>query len=535
MSQANKKTSLPYTRVAIYVRLSDEDKDKKNNQDYSESIKNQLDLATSYAQKMGWLIVGVYSDDDYSGVTADDRPDFTRLISDCEAGKIDVVLCKNMSRFARNIAVSEEYLETKFLEWGVRFIGLTDHTDNFDYGQKKARQISGLTNQWYAEDISNNVRAVFKTKREKGDFIGSFAVYGYMKHPGNKNKLIIDQEAAEVVRLIFQLYLQGNGTAAIAQILNKKSVPNPSKYKEMKGVRYHNHFDKSKSGLWNKTSVKRILRDQTVIGNLVQYKKEKIHFKTKKSKNIPKADWVIVEGTHEPIIDRDTFYKVQELLDSRIRSSGHGQPHIFAGKVRCKDCGNTLSKFSNGKNVYLGCSLYRLERKECSKHNIRFDKLTNIIEGKIRIQINKILKERDQFLQKLLQGDEHADVLKHINNQIIKLNLALKDINDGLKSLYIDKSKGQLDEMLFLELKENFIAERKRLETQLEELNLKLTDKKKETDRLDYWLAVLERYSSFLQLDRKLVVELIDHIQVGEVQEDGTQEVIIYYNFSKVY
>ncbi len=534
MSQATKKMNLPYTRVAIYVRLSDEDKDKKSSHDPSESIKNQLDLATSYAQKMGWVIVGVYSDDDYSGVT-DDRPDFARLIGDCESGKVDVVLCKNMSRFARNIAVSEEYLETKFLEWGVRFIGLTDHTDNFDYSQKKARQISGLTNQWYAEDVSNNVRAAFKTKREKGDFIGSFASFGYMKDPNNKSKLVVDEDAAEVVRLIFQLYLQGNGTAAISQILNNRGIPNPSKYKEMQGINYHNHFDKTKSGLWNKTSVKRILRDQTVIGNLVQYKKEKIHFKTKKCKSIAKSDWIVVEGTHEPIIDKNTFYKVQELLDSKVRSSGHGQPHIFAGKVRCKDCGNTLSKFSNGKNVYLGCSLYRQKREECSKHTIRLDKLTTIIEGKIRYQVNKILKQRDLFLQKLLQGDEHGDVLKHIGKQISKINVSLKDINDGLKSLYIDKSKGQLEESLFLELKETFLNERKKLEKQLEEQNLKLADKKKEADRRDYWLSVLESYSSFLQLDRKLVVELIDHIQVGEVQEDGTQEVIIYYNFSKVY
>ncbi|MGF7186053.1 DNA invertase Pin-like site-specific DNA recombinase [Desulfitispora alkaliphila] len=532
----NKKyKSSKEVRVAIYVRLSDEDKDKRNRFDPSVSIKNQIVLATSFAEEKGWAVSKVFCDDDFSGVYEEEyRPQFKELLSECEKGLYDVVLCKSMSRFARNIEITERYIENKFVEWGVRFIGLTDNIDTYDLANKKSRQINSLVYQWYSESISNDIRSVFNTKRLNGEYIGSFAVYGYEKSKEDKNKLVIDRDAARVIKRIYELYLQGNGTAKIAQILNDEKVPNPAKYKELKGLGYKNPFDKIKSGLWNKTSVKRILKNQMYIGNMVQHVKEKIHFKTRKTRTVPQDEWIIVEGTHEPIIDKDTFHKVQQLLSSKVRSMGKGNPHIFAGKVRCLDCQSTLSKFSNGVHHYLGCSAYRTDKSQCSKHSIRLDKLTETVEDKIRKHIKRILEDRDQFVEKLMKSDGFKSNIRYYEEKLKKIQAQIAEVDNGFKSLYIDKSKGQLTEDLFEELKTNFVKEREKLKENLSLYQKKIEETKGLKDRRFYWYEKVEKYGDFLELNRRLVNELIDFIEVGEKQ-DGLQEIVVHYNFSKVY
>ena len=529
MSQANNPILNILIRVGIYARLSDEDKNKTSYTEKSESIKNQIALATKYAQERGWEMADVYSDDDWSGLDRD-RPDFNRLLKDCENGKIDIVLCKDMSRFTRDKIVTEEFLETRFLEWGVRFVGLTDGSDTADKANKKSREINALVNQWYAEDISNKVRAAFETKRDAGSFIGSFPAFGYIKSDSVRGKLEIDPEAAQVIRKIFTLYLAGYGTPTIVRLLNKEGILNPTAYKESRYPKYRNAFKKDNHGLWNKTSVKRILRDQVYIGSMVQHKIEKLHFKIKKRINLPKEAWVVVEGTHKPIIDRDTFLKVQALMDSKVRSTGEGTPHLFAGKVICKDCGNLMVKSSHGVYKYLTCSRYRLDKNLCSRHSIRLDVLTETVEQRIRELFSVLVIDKDAFARQLAENDNFTSNLKVINAKADRIRGRIKEITEALKTLYQDKSQGRLDTFIFNDLKEEFVREKSRLDKELEKLNGELAAAHDQNNRLQYWSNVLDKYLYFSKLSREMVNELIDFVEIGE-KDDSPQEIIIHYNF----
>ena len=222
-------------KVGVYCRLSDEDRYKKNKNDDSESIANQKSMLLKYALERNWEVVDIYSDDDYSGAGAY-RPDFERLIKDCESGRINLVLCKTQSRFSRDMEVVERYLHNKFVEWGVRFVSIVDNADTDNEANKKSRQINGLVNEWYLEDLSNNIKRSLKNKRDDGLFMGSFAPYGYLKDPNDKHKLIIDYNVAHIVKEIFEKSYNGIGYYKIAQSLNKREIPSPSMYKKEMGI-----------------------------------------------------------------------------------------------------------------------------------------------------------------------------------------------------------------------------------------------------------------------------------------------------------
>ena len=258
-------------KVGVYCRLSDEDRDKLNKNDDSDSIVNQRSMCLKYAQQNGWNVVDIYSDDDFSGAGTY-RPDFERLIKDCESGKINLVLCKSQSRFSRDMEVIERYLHNKFIEWGVRFVSIVDNADTSIESNKKSRQINGLINEWYLDDLSTNIKKSLKNKREDGLFMGSFASYGYDRDPEDKHKLIVDPVAAEVVKKIFELYANGYGYYKICEYLNNNNIPSRAVYKRMKGSNFvcaSCDYDNVK---WNTDTIAQMLRNEVYIGNLVQGK-----------------------------------------------------------------------------------------------------------------------------------------------------------------------------------------------------------------------------------------------------------------------
>lgn len=213
------------TEIAdIYVRLSSEDRDKKNVTDESESIQNQKTMLINYCIEKGWQINGIYSDEDYSGADSK-RPAWNQVLRDCEDGKCSIVVCKTQSRFSRDMEMIEKYIHGKFLEWGIRFVGVVDNVDTNVKGNKKARQINGLINEWYLEDLSENIKSTLSTKRKNGEFVGSFAPYGYLVDPNNKNHLIVDEVAAPIVKRIFDMYINGLGYISIAKALNDDHIP----------------------------------------------------------------------------------------------------------------------------------------------------------------------------------------------------------------------------------------------------------------------------------------------------------------------
>ena len=300
-------------KAAIYCRLSKEDEDKIGE---SESIQNQKSMLLQYAIEKGFDIYQIYSDEDYSGIDRN-RPAFNSMLQAASEHQFDVVLAKTQSRFTRDMELVEKYLHGKFIEWGIRFIAVVDHVDTNDTANKKSRQINGLINEWYLEDLSTNVRSVLDHKRKEGLFIGSFALYGYCKDPEAKGKLVVDPEAAEIVKRIFSMSLSGIGAHKIARILNDEKVPSPTAYKQMNGIHYHIAAKNRNVGLWSSPTVYQMLHNQTYAGNLVQGRHKKISYKTEKTMWLPKSQWIVVENTHEAIIERETFETVQRMMQGR--------------------------------------------------------------------------------------------------------------------------------------------------------------------------------------------------------------------------
>lgn len=301
---------------AIYVRLSEEDRDKKTKDEDSRSIINQKELLRSYAKERNWEIFDIYCDDDYTGADRN-RPQFQRLIKDARNGCFDVILCKTLSRFTREIELVEKYIHGLFPLWNVRFISVVDNADSNDRKNKKARQISGLINEWYLEDMSDNIKSVLTARRKAGKHIGSFALYGYNKDPENRGGLTIDAKAADSVRKIYALFLSGISMTDIAKRLNDEGIPSPAEYKKLKGEKYKT--SKSGENLWKYPAISRILRSEMYTGNMVQGKFESVSYKTKKNRPRKRSDWYVVENTHPPIIDKETFVSVQKKLTSHSR------------------------------------------------------------------------------------------------------------------------------------------------------------------------------------------------------------------------
>ena len=296
-------------RCAIYCRLSKEDAHKA--QPESESIQNQKNLLCRYALERDWDIFDFYCDEDCSGADAA-RPEFRRMLTDAEAGRFGVVLCKSQSRFTRDMELVERYIHGLFPRWGVRFVAVADNADTEIRGNKKARQINGLVNEWYLEDLSENVRMVLAHKRECGQYLGSRPLYGYKKDPADRHHLVVDEPAAKVVRQIFRWFLAGPGPQRIASMLNALGVVNPTVYKKP---------DAPCSPLWNKGTVSRILRNEMYAGTLVQGRQTRESYKSRKTIAVPEQGWVRIKGAHEAIIPPDVFRAVQAKLEERSRAS----------------------------------------------------------------------------------------------------------------------------------------------------------------------------------------------------------------------
>lgn len=525
------------SKVAIYCRLSDEDRNKTNSFDDSESIQNQKNMLTKYAIEKEWNIYKIYSDDDYSGLDKD-RPEWNQMLREAETKKFNIILCKSQSRFTRDMELVEKYIHNMFVEWGTRFIGLTDNSDTLNKGNKKQRQIMGLTNEWYCEDVSENIRAVFDIKRNEGKFIGSFATYGYMKDPENKNKLLIDEDAAHVVIMIFNWYLEGYGTQHIAFMLNEKAISNPTKYKQDAGLNFRNSSMNNNLGLWNKTTVKRILKNEMYIGNMIQGKRKKVSYKSKKIISTSKDQWIKVENTHEPIIEKRMFYEVQRRISERQRSTGEGKAHIFSTRVRCADCGSTMNKVTAFKGSeklysYLRCKIYAASGKKgfCTSHAIRLDLLQGIITEKLKEYINNYLDETN-VAHRLQAESDISSRIKSLQIDITNIEKQLQQSTQVLKSLYLDKMKGNITNEQFIELKRGFSIDNDRLIKRKEDIE-KLIDELGENSRnFDKWVEIVKQYKEFKELTHTMITEFIEYIEISEKsKETGEQKVKIHWKF----
>ncbi len=446
-------------KAAIYCRLSEEDRNKANPSEDSGSIRNQKSMLIGYALEKGWEIHKIYSDDDYTGADRK-RPAFNQLLRDAEDGKFQIVLCKTQSRFTRELELVEKYIHGLFPLWGIRFVSIVDNADTENRGNKKSRQINGLVNEWYLEDMSDNIRSVLKNRRENGCHTGAFALYGYRKDPERKGHLLIDEEAAAVVREVFRLFDAGYGKTAIARILNERGIPNPTGYKRQMGLRYRG-TDYAGSTLWKYPAVSDMLANEIYIGNMVQGRYGSVSYKTKENRPKPRAEWCIVEGTHEPIIDRDLWDRVQEKIRERRKPFGTGKIGIFAGKVRCGTCGSGMRsvKHASGKH-YLQCGTRFVSRESCEGAFIGSDRLERIVLDELRRLTEEYL-DRDVLREQVSLSDNAGTKNEAIGNALASARKQMEEYAAAAESLYLDKVRGILSEEEYLRLAARFDEKRK--------------------------------------------------------------------------
>lgn len=516
-------------KVAIYCRLSEEDRNKLSETDDSGSIQNQKSMLIEYALQQGWDIYGIYSDDDYTGADRR-RPEFNRLLKDAQARKFDIILCKTQSRFTRELELVEKYIHGLFPEWGIRFISIVDNADTANIGNKKSRQINGLVNEWYLEDMSENIRSVLKARRKKGLHIGAFALYGYKKDPDKKGHLIIDEEAAAVVREVFSLFAQGYGKTAIARMLNDRGIPNPTEYKRLQGLRYQQPKEKN-STLWKYFAISDMLTNEIYIGNMVQGKYGSISYKTKQNKPRPKSEWYIVEGTHEPIIDRDLWDRVQKMIQERAKPFDVGTIGLFARKARCANCGYVMrSSKSRGKH-YLQCSNRHVANGACIGSFIAVDKLEQMVIDEINrlsnAYLNKGELERDIEFCSDLKAQKGV-VLSNIE----AYEKRSKELSRVVRELYLDKAKGIISPLDYADMSKEFNADRERLERLITEGHKQVAEIEQKIEAGDNRRALIEQYTNPQHLTRTMVEILIDHILVGKrIPQTQDVPIEIHWNF----
>ena len=401
-SYDNYETKLNITtdKVAIYARLSKEDKNKLFTEE-SESIQNQKNMLINYTIEKNWNVYDIYCDEDFSGVD-DTRPEFNRLLQDAKNKKFNIILCKSQSRFTRDSIYVEDYLHNKFQQWGVRFISVVDSVDTEDKGNKKSRQINGLVNEWYLEDLSDNIRKTFDTKRKMGEFIGAFAPYGYVKDEKDKNKLVVDDPASLIVKRIFNMYVNGNSMEQIKKTFNLEDIPCPTKYKEQTTT-YKNAM--IKHYLWTSETIKRILTNPTYIGNMTQGRQMKVNYKTNKFIKIPREKWIISENTHEAIIDEENFNLVQTMIEQKSHYQKYERTdHILNGLLRCGDCGakityrRELIKKNNTKIFITLCSTYA-KRNGCTRHKMGLEELNDLVIQDVKFISKKTILDHNILIQ----------------------------------------------------------------------------------------------------------------------------------------
>ena len=474
-------------------------------------------------------IYGIYSDDDYAGSDRN-RPEFKRMIADAEAHKFDIVLCKTQSRFTRELELVEKYIHGLFPQWGIRFVSIVDNADTDVKGNKKSRQINGLVNEWYLEDMSENIRSVLTNRRQNGLYIGAFACYGYVKDPNQKGHLLIDDEAAEVVREIFNLYSQGYGCSAISHILNDRGIPNPTMYKHSKGMKFHQHWDKN-SGLWRFRTVAGILDNEMYIGNMVQGKWRNVSYKSKKHRLVPKEEWIKVENTHEPIVSKELFFKVRQMRRDRTRPSGDGKIGLFAGKVRCMTCGYTMkSTKSAGKHYYI-CSTRSLKHEYCIGAFISVQKLEQIVISEFN-KLSEQYLDTDVLADKIHISDSLPERKRKLASDISGLEHKIEEMNAAIRDLYLDKVKGVITEHDYIFMSRDFTNERNRIGERLREAREKLEELEVKIAAGDNKAEIIKRYTNIDHLTREMVDIMIDYILIGR-REKGEKlpPIEIHWNF----
>lgn len=509
-------------KAALYIRLSREDGDKVE----SNSITSQREILKEYLKLHPDIeLHDFYIDDGWSG-TNFDRPGFIRMMEDIYSGDVNCVIVKDLSRFGRNYTDAGNYLDNIFVRLQIRFIALNNGIDTATNNMNAATRcitvgVQNVINESLAATTSVNVRGTLNVNREQGKFIGSFASYGYMKDPNDHHKLIIDPETAPVVRMIFEKFIDGCSIIGIAKDLNEMGIPNPTAYKKLKGFNYKHPAGKKLDGLWPDSSVRRILRNEMYVGNMVQGKNTTISYKIKQCRAIPKEDWIIVEGTHEAIVDRDTFDKAQSLFNQFIRKAPQkSEVDLFSGFVRCADCLRAMNKKTNshpyGTYHYYRCGTSRkMKKSSCTNHTIRIDKMELAVLASIQGMIDSAI-EMDSLIKQINSSPIKKKESSHICAAIDTHTAELEKLKGMIIDLYPDWKSGIISKEEYITLKEQLTEKISSLEKALENLNRTNDEFKNGITEDNDFISHFKKYGKIESLTRAMVVDLIDKIYVHE-------------------
>ena len=523
--------------TAIYCRLSRDD----GTETESNSIGNQKKMLTQKAKELGLTNTKYYVDDGYTG-TNFNRPAFQELLDDIEMGYISVVIVKDLSRLGRDYVSVGHYTDNYFPEHNVRFIAVNDMVDS-DEGENEIAPFKNVMNEMYARDISRKVRSAHRIRGNMGEPL-SQPPYGYMKSPENKKKWIIDTEAAEVVRDIYRMCLEGMGNEAIARELQNRQVLIPMAYWQSKGLNRGGKKTQPNPYKWCKTTVQKILAQQEYCGDVINFKTYSKNFKNKTRIDNPIENWKIFKDVHEPIIDRDTWETVQKLIartKRRAPKKENARKHIFSGLIRCADCGSNMSYHTNTVNKdihYFSCSNYVKDtRGTCqARHYIRADALEQIVVFELK-RLAVMLQQDEKLLAEILEKKTHKDFYdekKFLEGELQKAIVRQQTVASLYEKLYEDNATGKVTDEWFTHMSHKYEVERAELKVKIFNLREQVANMQTVQHSKDMFIGAVRKFLDMETITAPLIHELIDHIDVYEAEGKGknkTQRVVIHYNF----
>lgn len=525
-------------KTALYLRLSRDDE----LQGESGSIQTQRMMLRQYAKEHDLSVVDEYIDDGWSG-TNFDRPGFQRMIDDIEEGKVNCVVTKDLSRLGRNYILTGQYTEIYFPSKGVRYIAINDNVDTIN-GESELAPFLNILNEMHARQTSKKVKAAMHTRFANGAHYGAYAPLGYIKDPDKKGHLLIDEETRWIVEKIFDLAVHGRGAASITRILIDEKVPTPGWLNYQRYGTFANIYAgalEEKSYAWTIAQVKTILKEETYIGHSVHNKQGNISFKNKKKVRRPEEEWYRVENTHDAIISEDVFCQVQEQISNRRRECKNGTPQIFAGLIKCADCGWSLAYGENKQNKtpygYYHCSKNGQGLRQCSMHYIRYDVLYAYVLSRLQYWSQQAQNSENKLLKRLLNAsDRERNAAK--KKQITELKKAEKrkaEVDSLFAKMYEDWTSGRITEYNFNMLSDRYQNEQRELDDKIINLHESMDADVQTVADAEKWVALIKQYTNPTELTAELLNTLIEKILVHEAvkSDDGNreQEVEIFYRF----
>lgn len=525
--------------AGIYVRLSQEDMRAGE----SLSIEHQKLILTKYVREQVWNLVDTYVDDGFSG-TDFNRPSVQRLLSDAQTGRINLIICKDLSRFGRNYIEVGQYIDYIFPLHNIRFIALNDNVDtaNRDSNAMEMMPVINLFNEWHASSTSKKIKAVNLANAKAGKYTCANAAYGYTKADDEKHTPIIDPEAAEVVRRIFKLRSQGMSPRAIGDQLNAENIPIPSDYRcQKKGIvntKYTRH-------LWTQVQIRQILDNPIYLGKLAMMRVTSVSYKNHKKVRKDPSEWVVTEDTHEAIISQELWDKVREAEKavSHGKRDGKGVTQPLSGMLFCPDCGykmkaagrkRTLKSGELIRECYYNCSSYVLHGKElCSTHYISQKQIEAVIIADIRSMAELVVKD-EQTARAAFLSKKEQQTSRQSKADIKKLNDSkhrLAELENLMQSVYEDKVMGKIPEHICVSFLEKYEAEQQELRAVIADLEERLSAEKQDREDVEEFIRRLKKYVDVQTLTRELGLELIEYVTVGAYTPNEPREINIYYKF----